>query len=63
MLSTVQIFKPVETDGQDIKKAPFHTLANYVRKQGYAGIIFNSTVHKNATNLALFDTDDVFCNF
>jgi len=62
LLSSDQIFKPVETDDQAIKKyeyAPFHTLANYVREQGYAGIIFNSTVHKNGTNLVLFDTDDV----
>lgn len=62
MLSSDQIFKPVETDDQDEKKyeyAPFHTLANYVREQGYAGIIFNSTVYKNGTNLVLFDPNDV----
>jgi len=62
MLASDQIFKPVITDDQDVKKyeyAPFHTLANYVKEKGYAGIIFNSTVHKNGTNLVLFDTDDV----
>ncbi|WP_255233576.1 RES family NAD+ phosphorylase [Bacillus altitudinis] len=62
MLSSDQIFKPVETNEQEIKKyeyAPFHALAHYISEQGFAGIIFRSTVHKNGTNLVLFDTDDV----
>lgn len=62
MLSSDQIFKPIESNEQEIKKyeyAPFHALANYISEQGYAGIIFRSTVHMNGTNLVLFDTDDV----
>lgn len=62
MLSSDQIFKPVETDKQEVKKyeyTPFHALAHYIYEQGYAGITFRSTVHKNGTNLVLFNTDDV----
>lgn len=62
MLSSDQIFKPIQTDEEEIKKyeyAPFHALAHYIFEQGYAGIIFRSTVHKNGTNLVLFDTNDV----
>lgn len=60
IFSSDQIFKPVETDKQDIKKieyAPFQAIANYIKQQGYAGMIYKSTVHKNGTNLVLFDTD------
>ncbi|MFE4133084.1 RES family NAD+ phosphorylase [Peribacillus sp. YIM B13482] len=60
IFSSDQIFKPVETDKQDIKKmeyAPFQAIANYIKEQGYAGMIYKSTVHKNGTNLVLFDTD------
>lgn len=62
MLSSDKIFKPIETDEEELKKyeyAPFHALANYISEQGYAGIIYRSTVHKNGTNLVLFDTQDV----
>lgn len=62
IFSSEKIFKPVETDHQEVKKyeyAPFHALANYVLKQGYAGIKFRSTVHRSGTNLVLFETDDV----
>ncbi|WP_318616766.1 RES family NAD+ phosphorylase [Sporosarcina sp. YIM B06819] len=62
MVSSDQIFKPIETYIQEVKKyeyAPFHALAHYISEQGYAGIIFKSTVHKNGTNLVLFDTEDV----
>jgi hypothetical protein len=60
IFSSDQIFKPVETDKQDIKQkeyAPFQAIANYIKQQGYAGMIYKSTVHKNGTNLVLFDTD------
>ena len=60
ILSSDQIFKPIETDKQDIKKyeyAPFQAIANYIKQQGYAGMIYKSTVHKKGTNLVLFDTD------
>jgi hypothetical protein len=61
MFSSDQIYKPVNTNEQEVKKyeyAPFHALANYISEQGYAGIIFRSTVHENGTNLVLFDPVD-----
>lgn len=61
MFSTDQIFKPINTNEQEVKKyeyAPFHALANYMSEQGYAGLIFRSTVHQNGTNLVLFDPSD-----
>lgn len=60
IFSSDQIFKPVETGKQDIKRieyAPFQAIANYIKQQGYAGMIYKSTVHENGTNLVLFDTD------
>lgn len=63
MFNTSKIFKPIETDEEEIKKyeyAPFHALANYIMEQGYAGIIFRSTVHESGTNLVLFDPNDVY---
>jgi hypothetical protein len=63
MFSSDQIFKPINTNEQEVKKyeyAPFHALANYISEQGYAGIIFNSTVHMVGTNLVLFESDDAF---
>ncbi|MGC3788723.1 RES family NAD+ phosphorylase [Priestia aryabhattai] len=62
IFSSDKIFKPVETDQQEVKKyeySPFHALASYILKQGYAGIQFKSTVHRSGTNLVLFETDDV----
>jgi hypothetical protein len=62
MFSSDQIFKPVNTSEQEVKKyeyAPFHALANYISEQGYAGIIFRSTIHQNGTNLVLFEPNDV----
>ena len=61
MFSSDQIFKPVNTNEQEVKKyeyAPFHALANYISEQGYAGLIFRSTVHQNGTSLVLFDPSD-----
>lgn len=61
MYSSDQIFKPVNTNEQEVKKyeyAPFHTLANYISEQGYAGLMFRSTVHRNGTNIVLFDSND-----
>ncbi|MFK4426083.1 RES family NAD+ phosphorylase [Bacillus sp. RC51] len=61
MFSSDQIFKPIHTNEQEVKNyeyAPFHALANYISEQGYAGIIFRSTVHQNGTNLVLFDPSD-----
>lgn len=61
MFSTDQIFKPINTNEQEVKKyeyAPFHALANYMSEQGYAGMIFRSTVHQNGTNLVLFEPND-----
>ncbi|PGU99178.1 RES family NAD+ phosphorylase [Bacillus thuringiensis] len=61
IFSSDQIFKPIHTNEQEVKKyeyAPFHALANYISEQGYAGIIFRSTVHQNGTNLVLFDSND-----
>lgn len=45
----------------EIKKeyAPFHAFANYIENMGYAGIIYNSTVHKDGLNLVVFNRDDV----
>ncbi|MCL9638014.1 RES family NAD+ phosphorylase [Bacillus zanthoxyli] len=61
MFSSDKIFKPVNTDEQQVKKyeyAPFHALAKYISEKGYAGIMFRSTVHNNGTNLVLFDSGD-----
>lgn len=61
MFSSDQIFKPINTVDQEVKKyeyAPFHALANYISEQGYAGIIFKSTVHQCGINLVLFNPDD-----
>lgn len=61
MFSSDQIFKPVNTNEQEVKKyeyAPFHAIANYISEQGYAGLIFRSTVHQNGANLVLFDPSD-----
>jgi hypothetical protein len=61
MFSSDQIFKPVDTNEQEVKKyeyAPFHALSNYIGKQGYAGLLFKSTVHQNGTNLVLFEPND-----
>ncbi|QIZ08449.1 RES domain-containing protein [Priestia megaterium] len=61
MFSTDQIFKPINTNEQEVKKyeyAPFHAVANYMSEQGYAGMIFRSTVHQNGTNLVLFNPSD-----
>ncbi|TFH63502.1 RES family NAD+ phosphorylase [Peribacillus frigoritolerans] len=61
MFSSDKIFKPLNTIEQEVKKyeyAPFHALANYISEQGYAGIIFRSTVHENGTNLVLFEPND-----
>lgn len=61
MFATDQIFKPINTNEQEVKKyeyAPFHALANYLSEQGYAGMIFRSTVHQNGTNLVLFEPKD-----
>lgn len=61
MFSTDQIFKPINTNEQEVKKyeyAPFHALANYMSDQGYAGMIFRSTVHQDGTNLVLFEAND-----
>ncbi|MFB6589510.1 RES family NAD+ phosphorylase [Bacillus thuringiensis] len=60
LFSSDQIFNPIETDEQNIKRieyAPFQAIANYIKDQGYAGMIYKSTVHKNGTNLVLFDTE------
>lgn len=61
MFSSDQIFKPINTNDEEVKKyeyAPFHAIANYIGQQGYAGLIFNSTVHQNGTNLVLFEPSD-----
>ena len=43
----------------DTEYSPFHAFANYIEYRGYAGIIYNSTVHKGGLNLVLFDRDGV----
>ncbi|PID03768.1 hypothetical protein CSV67_03770 [Sporosarcina sp. P2] len=61
MFANDQIFKPINSNEQEVKKyeyAPFHALANYMNEQGYAGMIFRSTVHQNGTNLVLFEPND-----
>lgn len=62
LFSSNKIFIPVNTEVENVRKyeySPFHLLANYFKKLGYAGIMYRSTVHKNGTNLVLFDTDTV----
>ena len=43
----------------DKEYAPFHAFANYIENKGYAGIIYNSTVHEGGLNLVLFNRDYV----
>ena len=57
------IFKVVNKkllSNQQIKNeyAPFHAFANYLEYEGYAGIIYNSTIC-DGLNLVLFNRDDV----
>ena len=62
IFSNDQIFKPVHSNEEETRKyeyAPFHALANYIKEQGYAGMMFRSTVHQNGTNLVLFEPSDV----
>lgn len=54
-----EIFVPIE-NGQNRghEYAPFHAFAHYFRAQGYAGIIYKSTVLDGGKNLVLFNPDD-----
>lgn len=61
MFLSDQIYKPINTREEETKRyeyGPFHAIANYISEQGYAGIIYKSTVHQNGTNLVLFNHDD-----
>lgn len=57
-----QIFKPVDSEEQDVRAreyAPFQLLAKYFQSKGYAGIKYRSTVHRDGTNVVIFDSDDL----
>lgn len=61
MLRT-DIFKPVDTDDEYEKYyeyAPFHLIANYFEKLGYAGIIFPSSVNEGGYCAAIFDPKEI----
>lgn len=53
------LFKPVNGLNRDYVYAPFHAFANYFRRKGYSGIIYNSTVNPGNKNIVLFDIIDV----
>jgi len=56
------IFKPINSEDQEEKAreyAPFQLLAKYIQSKGYGGIKFRSTVHKEGTNLVVFNVDNV----
>ncbi|WP_139996363.1 RES family NAD+ phosphorylase [Kurthia sp. Dielmo] len=62
IFSNEEIFKPIHSTQEEIKEyeyAPFHALANYIKEKDYDGILFRSTVHRNGTNLVLFNPADV----
>ena len=57
-----QIFKPVHSTEPDIRAreyAPFQFLANYFKSKGYGGIKYRSTVHKEGTNVVIFNPKNV----
>lgn len=49
------IFVPIKTEDKKLEYAPFQTLAMYFIREGFDGIIYSSTVCKNAKNIVLFD--------
>lgn len=57
-----QIFKPVHSEEQEVRAreyAPFQLLAKYFQSKGYAGIKYRSTVHREGTNVVIFNPDDL----
>ena len=57
-----KIFKPVNSSENDVRAreyAPFQLLAIYFRSKGYAGIKYRSTVHKEGTNVVIFNPKNV----
>lgn len=54
-----QIFLPVDDSERLCEYRPFHAFANYFREEGYAGIIYKSTVSPGNKNLVLFNVNDV----
>ncbi len=62
-----EIFKPIDQNQEDIESirkreyAPFQFLAKYFEKEGFSGIIYQSTVNKSGKNLVLFNSSDAKC--
>ncbi|WP_017381319.1 RES family NAD+ phosphorylase [Paenisporosarcina sp. TG-14] len=57
-----QIFKPVHSTKQDVRAreyAPFQFLARYFKSKGYIGIKYRSTVHREGTNIVIFNSENV----
>ncbi|WP_214807393.1 MULTISPECIES: RES family NAD+ phosphorylase [unclassified Exiguobacterium] len=57
-----QIFKPVHSTEHDVRAreyAPFQLLAKYFMSKGYAGIKYRSTVHREGTNVVIFNPKNV----
>ncbi|MDU7966374.1 MAG: RES family NAD+ phosphorylase [Paeniclostridium sordellii] len=54
-----KIFLPIGDGNRECEYIPFHAFANYFKNQGYAGIIYKSTVSPGSKNLVLFNVQDV----
>lgn len=62
LFNSEQIFKPVHSTKQDVRAreyAPFQLLARYFENKGYAGIKYRSTVHREGTNVVIFNPDHI----
>ncbi|WP_241354122.1 RES family NAD+ phosphorylase, partial [Pseudomonas aeruginosa] len=61
-----KIFEPIDKSQSDEEQKrfyrPFHLLTNFLEQEGYAGVLYRSTVKNNGYNVALFDTSYVECN-
>ena len=49
-----EISKPISSEEKDIEYIPTQILSEYIRKLGYEGIKFESSVNRNSYNIVLF---------
>lgn len=53
-----EIEKPVRISDQDIEYVPIQFICDYIRKKGYDGIVYRSTMNKHGYNLSAFSDNN-----
>lgn len=51
--------KPISSQNSDIDYLPTQAIAEYIKKQGYDGIKYSSSIHKNGYNVVIFKANNM----